>query len=311
MLFELGDLNQQIEGKLESFQGLSFQDIAYKVGINPQLIQSSKLSTVTLVNQMLEYINVDKEQIEKQLMPLTLSMKTVRLKENGIPKESMSFEQIDFMKLVQEQWSNSFLYNKFNNTVFLFIVFQFQKIGNEQVLFFKGTKLWKMPEKTLNGKLKSMWENTKKIVENGVELTPKRSGNKTIIQNNLPGSSDNPVAHIRPKAKDSNDKVELPDGQFITRQAYWLNASYIGEILSDLPKVIRQKTNQPKNVRVYSTQEIENLKNQLTEPIYTIEEFHLLAKDSLNNFSLNDLTEELLDRFDYQLDSNFVSLESI
>ena len=131
-----------------------------------------------------------------------------------------------------------------------------------------------------------MWENTKKIVANGVELTPEQiSGNKTIIQNNLPALNDNPVAHIRPKAKDSNDKVELPDGQFITRQAYWLNASYIGEILSDLPEVIGQKTNQPQHVRDYSTQETESLENQLTEPIYTLEEFHLLAKESLNGFS--------------------------
>ena len=34
--------------------------------------------------------------------------------------------------------------------------------------------------------------------------------------------SDNPVAHIRPKAKDSNDTIELPDGQFITKQPSWL-----------------------------------------------------------------------------------------
>ena len=96
-----------------------------------------------------------------------------------------------------------------------------------------------MPQQTLDLEVRKMWEDTKQIVIKGVEISEKRIGNKVTIQNNLPGMSDNLVAHIRPKAKDSNDTIELPDGQFITKQAYWLNSSYIGEILSDLRGINR------------------------------------------------------------------------
>lgn len=306
MSIELVDLNTQLASKLRVYQGLSFNDIAYKVGINPQLIQSSKLSTVTLVRKMLEYANIDEKILALQVKPFQLSIKTVRLKENGISKESMSFEQINFMSLVKEQWNNSFLYKKFNETIFLFIVFQYQKVNKEQVLFFKGTKVWKMPQDTLNGNLKTMWERTKKIVENGVELVQKKSGNKTVIQNNLPGMDENPVAHIRPKAKDSNDKIELPDGQIITKQAYWLNANYISDILNDLPLINRQKLTNKNNMHNFSKQELEGLQKTLTKPIYTIEEFHLLANESLNNFNLIDITHTLLDEIDYKIDSQFI-----
>lgn len=43
----------------------------------------------------------------------------------------------------------------------------------------------------------------------------------------------NGVAHIRPKARNGADKVTLPDGQQITKQCYWLNNSYIADIIAD------------------------------------------------------------------------------
>ena len=37
-----------------------------------------------------------------------------------------------------------------------------------------------------------------------------------------------------PKARDGKDQVELPDGQYITKQCYWLNREYIAEIVKEL-----------------------------------------------------------------------------
>nr|WP_239094432.1 MutH/Sau3AI family endonuclease [Bacillus sp. B15-48] len=129
---------------------------------------------------MFEYVGLNQIELETEFSPLKFSLKTVRLKENGVPKESMSFEQVNFMTLVDEQWECSPLYKKFNETVFLFIVFQSEKIGSNEILFFKGTKVWEMPPDILNGKLKAMWSKTKAIVECGVEFTPKPSGKKRL-----------------------------------------------------------------------------------------------------------------------------------
>ena len=90
--------------------------------------------------------------------------------------------------------------------------------------------LWNMPEVVIEHELKELWKTTKSILEEGVQLTPVRNG----VSNNLPGASFNGICHIRPKARDGKDQVELPDGQRITKQCYWLNREYIAEIVKEL-----------------------------------------------------------------------------
>ena len=83
----------------------------------------------------------------------------------------------------------------------------------------------------------------------GIELRKAIQKNgKTTIENNLPGVSDNGVFHIRPHASKSyyelsdgnkygsgsvSDSDILPNGERMTKQAYWLNRSYIEEQLDD------------------------------------------------------------------------------
>ena len=64
---------------------------------------------------------------------------------------------------------------------------------------------------------------------------------KKIIKNNLPKKSDNPIIHIRPHAKKSayklksgyivgnieRDANELPNGEYMTTQSFWINNTYI------------------------------------------------------------------------------------
>ena len=83
----------------------------------------------------------------------------------------MSFDQIKFINLVDEKWQSSHLRRKFDTTTFLFVVFQYKQIHEELVLYVKGIKLWKMPQQTLDFEVQKMWENTKKIITKGVEIT--------------------------------------------------------------------------------------------------------------------------------------------
>ncbi|KAF3305806.1 restriction endonuclease, partial [Carnobacterium sp. PL17GRE32] len=89
--------------------------------------------------------------------------------------------------------------------------------------------LWNMPEQTIRNEVGLMWRRGRKVLKDGVELTAGFRG----ISNNLPSAKENHVTHIRPKAKDGKDKVQLPDGQEITKQAFWLNKEYIAEIVRD------------------------------------------------------------------------------
>src|SRR5699024_12051241 len=69
------------------------------------------------------------------------------------------------------------------------------------------------------------------IFHAGIELKEVRQKNRTIVQNNLPKADFNNICHIRPKARNSKDKVALPNGDKIIKQAFWLNNTYIENII--------------------------------------------------------------------------------
>ena len=69
------------------------------------------------------------------------------------------------------------------------------------------------------------------LINGGIDLEPVQQKNRVIVKNNLPKPGHNGLCHIRPKGKDGSDKVPLPDGQMIAKQAFWLDKDYIGKII--------------------------------------------------------------------------------
>lgn len=161
-------------------------------------------------------------------------VKSIRLEENMSMKESMSFPPFRFMELINQNWDDSDLFNYFNETTFLFVIYK--KVGNHYIL--RGSQLWNMPEYDLNNIVYAGWNYVRNTIINGVIFTITPNGS---ISNNLPKKSDNPIVHIRPHAqksaylfKDGNivgdiyrDANPLPDGQWMTNQSFWINNSYI------------------------------------------------------------------------------------
>lgn len=145
--------------------------------------------------------------------------KTIRVRYSGTIKENMSFPTFDFIKLSQETWEESTLYNYLGPTKFLFVIFQENKNGE---YVFSQVKFWNIPNDDLE-EVHRVWERTVKTVREGVVLIPTERG----MSNNLPKQSESPVAHVRPHGRDGNDKLPLPDGRMMTKQCFWLNNSYI------------------------------------------------------------------------------------
>ncbi len=148
--------------------------------------------------------DLDKAEIE---------MKTVRLKHSGAPRESMSFPGFTFLELGEQSWEESSFCAKLDKK-FLFVVFQSDSEGIER---FVGAKLWNMPYQD-RLEARRVWEETKRRVQ--------------IDASDLPGSKESPVAHVRPKGRDGDDKIPTPQGTLHLRQAFWLNARYIARIFS-------------------------------------------------------------------------------
>ena len=148
-----------------------------------------------------------------------VSIKTIRLKKNGLPKEDMSFPAFKYKELANETWEESTFRERLTKRFFL-VFFQYNE---SKELVFRGAYFWTIPYKDLESEVNQVWHETVNRIING------RS-------DELPKKSENPVAHVRPHARNSQDTNETPDGQHLVKKSFWLNASYIKEQYEYLTK---------------------------------------------------------------------------
>lgn len=148
--------------------------------------------------------------------------KTIRVRRDGTIKECMSFPPFDFIKLSKEtEWEDSEFYNYLAPTKFLFVIFQENEDGE---LVFERVKFWNIPNEDLE-EVGRVWKRTVDTIRRGVVLKETANG----VSNDLPKQSESRVAHVRPHARDGQDRAMLPDGRMMTKQCFWLNNTYIAE----------------------------------------------------------------------------------
>ncbi len=165
--------------------------------------------------------------------------KTIRVEEDGNIRENISFPAFSFKELVNQTWEDSELKEQLETTKYMFFVFR--KKGDDYI--FDGYRLWNMSQIVIDSVIRNFWLETVNTIKNGVELIVK--GNK--VENNLPGTSHNGIMHVRPHANKAAYKLnngfvkgdinvdgdQLPNGEWMTKQAFWFNSSFIKEIIGD------------------------------------------------------------------------------
>lgn len=166
------------------------------------------------------------EEFEKA----NIVIKTIRIGKNNKIRENMSFPTFKFKELIKEEWEDSTFGNYLRETRFLFVVYKFDDKDDLRLV---GSQFWNIPYEDLEGNVKKVWEETKQVLINGLEI--KMIGKRKC--NNFPKASDNPVCHVRPHARNAEDTYELPDGREYPKQCFWLNNSYI---LSQLDEKFRK-----------------------------------------------------------------------
>lgn len=211
---------EYVESKIDSYHGYSVDDLCRTFEIDVQ--KTPKNLEAMLVYRILGINGNKAEEFEKA----NVVVKTIRIGSNGKIKENMSFPAFKFKELVNEDWGDSTFGNYLRETRFLFVVFAFDKNEN---LRLKGCQFWNIPYADLEGDVREVWEKTKSVLLDGLEVTVKDGKN----YNNFPKQSENRVSHVRPHAQNAHDTYELPDGRMYPKQCFWLNNSYILEQLHE------------------------------------------------------------------------------
>jgi DNA mismatch repair protein MutH len=151
----------------------------------------------------------------KELQKAGIRLKTIRLKKTGRTREAMSFQSFDYCEIAQQEWEESAFCDALEDK-FLFAIFQEDEDGVEH---FAKAEYWNMPyqDRLL---AQEVWEETKERI---------LAGNYTF-----PQSSENQVSHVRPHARNAEDKIMCPDGEMRMKRSFWLNQRYIEQVVSSL-----------------------------------------------------------------------------
>ncbi|MBD1262798.1 DNA mismatch repair protein [Maribacter polysiphoniae] len=189
--------------KFEKYYGWSEKEIVDSFNLNVNL--KAKNKNYVLARAIL---GVTKQKIE-EFEKAEIELKTIKLAENGVLKESMSFAQIKFLEIVNEEWEESYLYTTLTKR-FFFVIFKKDK---HQVSRLYKVKFWTMPYSDLIV-AEDFWNDTKKKIKKGV-------------YNQFWKLKDHKIFHVRPKGVNSKDLMETPQGTMEKKKSYWLNSRYI------------------------------------------------------------------------------------
>jgi DNA mismatch repair protein MutH len=204
-----------LRDRFKPYYGLTYNELVKALGCEGSKAKSKYflVANEILTEKGSRGVDVTKSEEFKKS---GIIIKTIRLKKNGRSAEAMSFENINYFDIMNEDdWYESRLYDILTGR-FLFVVFQ-ENEHEETVL--KKAFFWTMPVQDLEI-AEGYWENISDNVKNnhiGPEYFYKASDHKKF--------------HVRPKAQKATDVTINPHGGTAKKFCYWFNKEYIKEIV--------------------------------------------------------------------------------
>jgi len=212
-------IEEVVISKLKPYYGKTIEQILTLTGV--KINTTAKSFYASLTKAMLG-IELDKEIEEFEKAEIIV--KTVRLKENNLPKEDISFPNFKYQEIVNEEWDDTD-FKEILEHKFLFVFFQFEN----EVLVLRKVKFWNMPYADIL-EAEKVWTKTKEIVAKGNIV---REIKNDIRYTNFPNKKFNSVSHVRPHATNAADTYPLPTKDKLTKASeytkhcFWLNNTYV------------------------------------------------------------------------------------
>jgi len=212
-------IEEIVISKFKPYYGNTIDEILAKIKMDINTKAKSFYATLTKAILGIE-LNQEIEEFEKA----EIIVKTVRLKENDLPKENISFPNFKYEEIVNQEWDDTNFKDILEHK-FLFVFFQFE---NEELVLRK-VKFWNMPYADIL-EAEKVWAKTKDIVSKG-KIVKEVIG--TTRYTNFPNKSFNSVSHVRPHAANAADTYPLPikdkltKAKKYTKHCFWLNNTYV------------------------------------------------------------------------------------
>lgn len=175
-----------------------------------------------------------------------ITIKTIRLEQNGKIREAFRFADVDFEEVDQApSFDESKLSEFLESTLFYIVVFQ----NNGKDYVFKTAFLWHLPIEDIE-RVKKDFYDLQSVVRVGIHFDVVQWANGPRVLNNLPKPENSEIIHVRTHAQNSyyifddergaigkgniSDTVPVPHtGHRCTRHSYWLNKAYILSVVKE------------------------------------------------------------------------------
>lgn len=204
--------------RFKSFLNMPYKKIAKRKDVD--ISNNPKNKFAMLANAIAASEKCANVNRSEEFLKAGLTMKTIRVQANGIIKEAMSFENIDYIEVAEcENWIDSRLYELYSSR-FMFVVFKEQTAGKEDYVL-DDVFFWTMPQGDLDF-AEEYWNHIKDM----------------ILANHISEeywwkASDKKKFHVRPKAQKATDLAPTPDGKGAKKYCYWFNNDYVREIIDN------------------------------------------------------------------------------
>lgn len=203
-------LLELVRSRFAPYFGLTEQELGQRFGYIREGSPKPKNLCALVTRKILGVADDAKiEEFEKA----GIQPKTMRIKRNGTPKESMSFPCFDYFELAATPYELSD-FAGYMDQKYLFVIYREDAEGEYRL---SDVVFWQMPEDDLE-EAERCYEEMRSRVANGRAQDSVKS-------------TENRCCHVRPHGRDSNDTLPTPQGDQIVKKCFWLNAQYLkGEI---------------------------------------------------------------------------------
>lgn len=211
--------------RLLQFQGQDYKQIA--AHFNMKVSENDKAIYARITKRIM-HDNLQKFEDAEEIRKAGIIVKTIRVEKTGRIKEAMSFENINYATVCEEEeWIESRWYEIVTSR-FMFVVFQEVDgvLVNGQVkkrYILDKVLFWTMPTADLLV-AENYWSNIRENVLSDTLSNEKNTFWRAKVKQSF---------HVRPKARTSAEKYISPiSGMEVPKKAYWFNNEYVQKIVA-------------------------------------------------------------------------------
>jgi DNA mismatch repair protein MutH len=188
--------------------------IAEEIGVGGQDADEAKNYGATVVEGLVA--SAGDAYDRASLTTRGVTVKTVRMPEDGRPYESMSFPAFDHYELSAEEWETSQFRNQLS--CLLIITLYGRDRATPLADCVLGHAFFWSPEPSEEAVICEEWTRVRDLINRGrIRDIPTEANTKAI--------------HVRPHGRDSYDVVPDVRGRAVVRSSLWLNKDFVLELV--------------------------------------------------------------------------------